>query len=264
MKNIERKLPNLPIVYYISGEKNKESILFIHAAFADHTQYDNQVKYFEERYKVITVDLIGHGKSINVNKGDTIENTAVNIKAILDSENISKINLVGISIGAVLIQDFANKYPEMVSTMSCFGTYDINNFDPTIQKQNSKGQVIMMLKAIFSIKWFAKSNKLISAITPKAQETFYNMNIKFPKKSFMYLSTLKNLVNRQDSEKRSYPLLIGCGDKDVPLAITSAKVWHDSEPESLLITITNSGHLVNLDNPMEFNQIIERFIASSN
>lgn len=70
-------------------------------------------------------------------------------------ENIEKVHLVGISIGAILIQDFANKYPDMVSSLACFGAYDINNFDISMQKENGKAQVLMMLKAIFSIKWFA-------------------------------------------------------------------------------------------------------------
>jgi len=43
----------------------------------------------------------------------------------------------------------------------------------------------MMLKAIISIKWFAKSNKLISATTTEAQEKFYQMNIRFKKRSFI-------------------------------------------------------------------------------
>ncbi|MFI3202352.1 MAG: hypothetical protein R3Y54_12685 [Eubacteriales bacterium] len=44
----------------------------------------------------------------------------------------------------VLIQDFANQYSEMVSSIACFGGYDINNFDVSMQKENGKAQGLMM------------------------------------------------------------------------------------------------------------------------
>lgn len=77
------------------------------------------------------------------------------------NRKIEKIHIVGISLGAVLAQDFANQYPEAVQSLACFGGYDINNFDAKMQKENSASQTLMMLKALFSIKWFAKSNKNI-------------------------------------------------------------------------------------------------------
>ena len=44
----------------------------------------------------------------------------------METEKIEKINLVGVSIGAVLVQDFANKYPSKVSSLTCIGGYDNN------------------------------------------------------------------------------------------------------------------------------------------
>lgn len=52
--------------------------------------------------------------------------------------------------------------------------------------------MLMMLKAMISIKWFAKANRKISAYTRQAQDDFYDMNIGFPKKSFMFLAGLSN------------------------------------------------------------------------
>ena len=40
------------------------------------------------------------------------------------------------SLGAVLAQNFADRYPEAVQSLACFGGYDINNFDAEIQKKN--------------------------------------------------------------------------------------------------------------------------------
>ncbi len=256
---ISKKINSTPMCYYISENRYKETVLFIHAAFADNTQYSKQIEEFSQKFTVITVDLIGHGNSTKTQKGDGIEKTSQYIKAILQEENIKKVHLVGVSIGAVLIQDFANQYPEMVSSISCFGGYDINNFDVSMQKENGKAQGLMMLKAIFSIKWFAQSNKLISAYTPQAQEEFYQMNIRFPKKSFMYLAGLNSMVNKYTT-KRNYPILIGCGDKDIPMELKAVEMWHELEPDSEVIILNNAGHLVNMDAPQEFNKVVIDFV----
>lgn len=260
MKTVNKKLKDIPIHYFITDNIADESILFVHAAFADHTSFDKQVEYFSDKYKVIAIDLIGHGKSLGIKKNNSIHNTAAYIKQILADENIEKVHLVGVSLGALLVQDFANKYSYNVSSLCCIGGYDINNFDITMQKENSGGQMKMMLKAIFSIKWFAEDNKRISAITPEAQDAFFQMNIKFKKSSFRYLATLSKLINKCKTQERQYPLLIGCGDRDIPMELKAARMWHESEPKSNLVIFKNSGHLANMDAPQEFNRVLDDFI----
>lgn len=257
----QRTLIGTPVHYWIVNTDTTESILFIHAAFADHTSFDEQVNYFLKDYQVITLDLIGHGKSTVAKKDDGIDKTSDYIRQLLDVEGIDKVHLVGISIGAVLIQDFANKFPDRIASLCCIGGYDVNNFDPSMQKENSGEQMKMMLKALFSVKWFAQSNKLISAVTPEAQEKFYQMNIRFKKSSFRYLAGLSRLVNRHKPMPRNYPIMIGCGDKDIPMAIKVANVWHDSEPASKLVIFENAGHLVNMDVPDKFNDILHQFLT---
>ena len=182
------QLADSPIVYYAAENGHDQWILFLHAAFVDHNMFNAQVEYFKEFYNVITVDIIGHGASTQTKKGDALTKMSQWIHQILGVHQISRVHLVGVSLGSVLVQDFANHYPEQVASLACFGGYDINDFDAQAQKENSSAQMLMMLKAIFSVKWFAEDNKKISAYTPKAQNEFYEMNIRFPKKSFMYLA----------------------------------------------------------------------------
>lgn len=252
----EKILKHTPIHYWINGTKEGKAILFIHPAFANHNCFNSQLDYFKN-YRVITLDLIGHGKSIG--KG-TIVKTANYIKQIMESENVDKINLVGISMGAILVQDFANKYPDMVASLSCIGGYDINNFDPKLQKGNTKQQMKMMLKAIFSIKAFAESNKKTAAYTSDAQEKFYQMNLEFKKSSFRYLATLNKLVNKCKTKKRNYPLLIGVGEHDNDMAKKASLMWHEAEPNSEYVEFLGAGHIVNMDTPEQFNKKIENII----
>lgn len=253
------QLEESPIVYYISENDKAEWILFLHAAFVNHNMFQAQIDYFQDKYNILTLDLIGHGKSVKVRKSDRIDQMSLWISRILKTEKIEKVHIVGISLGAVIAQDFANRYPEAVQSLACFGGYDINNFDIRMQKENSRSQLLMMLKAICSIRWFAESNKKISAYTPQAQQDFYEMNIQFPKKSFRYFASLKSMINVRQAKPRSYPLLIGCGKYDIPMERSAVEMWKKKEPECGVIIFEGAGHCVNMDTPNEFNAAMEEF-----
>lgn len=254
---IKKKLDNTSIYYWINDSDAETSILFLHPAFADHSCFDKQMKYFGNHFKVIALDLIGHGCSLG--KG-SITDTADNIAAIMKTEKIGKINLVGVSIGAVLVADFANQYPDQLASLCCIGGYDINHFKPELQKGNSSQQMKMMLRGFLSIRKFAEENKKISAYTPEAQEQFYNMNLHFKKSSFRYLAPLGSLINKHETQERSYPLLIGVGEHDNEMAIKASKQWAESEPTARFVIFSGAGHIVNMDTPDAFNKELESLL----
>ncbi|MBD5497826.1 MAG: alpha/beta hydrolase [Lachnospiraceae bacterium] len=258
MKKVE--LPDSPLVYFCEKKDDAvEWLLFLHAAFVDHRMYNAQIAYFKERYNLLLPDIIGHGESVNAKKGDSLDNMSGWIKEILDRESVEKIHITGVSLGAVLAQDFANHYPDRVKSLACFGGYDINHFDSSMQKENGGAQMRMMLKAMVSVKWFAKENRKISAYTEEAQDAFYQLNLRFPKKSFLYLATLNRMVNVCETDGRNYPLLIGCGEHDIPMEKEAVKSWAESEPDCTVKIFEGAGHCVNMDVPQAFNAALEAF-----
>ncbi len=253
-------LEKSPIAYYIDiTNTNKEWLVFIHAAFVDHRMFEKQFEYFSGKYNLLAIDILGHGNSINAKKGDKIEKMSYWIDQIFQKHNISAAHFVGVSLGTVFIQDFANKYENKVLSLACFGGYDINNFDNTKQKANSKNQMKMMLKALFSIKWFSKANKKISAYTSDAQTAFYNLNIQFKKSSFRYLAGLQKFINKFPKKQRIYKLLVGCGEHDIPMEIEIVNDWAKYENCDKII-FKGAGHCVNMDVPKEFNLYLENFL----
>ncbi len=255
----KNQIEGSPIIYYVSGKEHNEWVLFLHAAFVNHKMFQAQFDYFKSKHNIMLLDIIGHGQSTKTKKGDSIDKMPRWIYDILKVEKIELIHIVGVSLGSVLAQDFANHYPKVVKSLACFGGYDINNFDVKMQKENRMSQVLMMLKAIFSIKWFSKANKMISAYSERAQQEFYEMNILFSKKSFVYLSTLSEMVNKHKQQARNYPLMIGCGEYDVPLELKAIKKWQNNEPTCTVKVFENAGHCVNMDVPQAFNTAIEDF-----
>lgn len=256
-------LENSPIAYYIDDAANKEWLVFIHAAFVDHRMFEKQFDYFSGKYNLLAIDILGHGNSIHAKKGDKIEKMSDWINRIFQKHDIPASHFVGVSLGSVFIQDFANKYENKVLSLACFGGYDINNFDIAKQKANSKSQMKMMMKALFSIKWFAEANKKISAYTSEAQTAFYDLNIRFKKSSLMYLARLQNLINKYPNKQRKYKLLVGCGEHDIPTEIEIVNEWAEYENCEKII-MKGAGHCVNMDVPQEFNIYLEKFLQNGN
>lgn len=257
-----KKLSHSPITYFISRTTHTDWVLLIHAAFVHHNMFQSQFSYFQNKFNILAIDIIGHGQSMDTQKGDRIDQMSTWIFDILQAENIKKVHIVGVSLGAILAQDFANHFPGFVSSLACFGGYDINHFDMKLQKKNATKQLLMMLKALISVKWFAKENKKISAYTLQAQNDFFEMNILFPKKSFMFLATLNSMVNKYKTGKRTYPLLIGCGNLDIPMELEAIKQWKINEPDCRVVIFQHAGHCVNMDVPQEFNRTLEDFWSS--
>ena len=82
----EKILTDSPIHYWVNESKSDKAILFIHPAFGTHACFDEQLKAFDD-CKIITIDLIGHGKSIGEGK---IEDTTKYIYEIKKQSFIIK------------------------------------------------------------------------------------------------------------------------------------------------------------------------------
>lgn len=249
-------------IHYFSNEKQgAESILFLHPAFSDHTCFDNQIDFFAEHFNVITVDLLGHGLSAVGKSKDKIDHSFKHINQILTKENIEKIHIVGVSMGSLLAQDFAIKFPSKILSVTALGGYDINSIYPEINKSQRKEMLKWLLKVLFSMDSFRKYAASISAIKEHEQANFYKSTKGFTRKSFTVMSALGNIIAERENPHKSYPLLILSGEKDNELALQVAHKWHGKEAESRFHIVKNAGHCANMDNPIEFNKTVLDFIT---
>lgn len=262
--NIEKKqLKSIPLVYYAAGPANAPLLVCLHAAFLNHDMFKQQVQYFKGNYRLLMPDLLGHGESQNIKTKQSIADSAAHINEMMEQEGGCLAHFLGVSIGGLLAQDFANRYPDRVLSLCAVGAYDINNYNAVLQRQQSKQQLGFMAKALVSIPWFSKSNAAISAITPAAQQHFFEMNRVYKRSSLRYMATLGTIMNRPNPPKYTYPLLILCGQHDNELALTLATSWHQSTPQSQHKIIADAGHCVNMDNPVVFNKTVEEFLKST-
>ena len=84
---------------YTTTGKADTTLLFVHGAFINKDYWNAQVDFFSPNYKVVTIDLAGHGKS-DKNRNDwSIQAFGEDIVRVIKELNLSNIILIGHSLG---------------------------------------------------------------------------------------------------------------------------------------------------------------------
>lgn len=93
--------------YEVRGEG--DPIIFIHGSGASWKMWEPQIESFSRKYKMIMIDMRGHGESSKHFPNDeySMRVIAQDLKSFLDSLGINKTHILGLSQGAVVAQLFA-------------------------------------------------------------------------------------------------------------------------------------------------------------
>src|SRR5690606_29537370 len=89
---------NAEINYNVYGDGGA-TLLFVHGAYIDQTYWDKQVEYFKDDYKVVTLDLPGHGKSGKDRKHWSIRGFADDVYTLIKKLHLKNVILIGHSMG---------------------------------------------------------------------------------------------------------------------------------------------------------------------
>lgn len=101
------------INYYEYGQEGPV-LVFLHGWSCDASYWREQVGYFKEKYRMVLIDLAGHGRSGGDRENYTMEAFGQDVKAVVDSIGAEKVVLIGHSMGALVIAEAARLMPERV------------------------------------------------------------------------------------------------------------------------------------------------------
>jgi pimeloyl-ACP methyl ester carboxylesterase len=114
---LERKTCRAPdgvtIVYSVAGAGDT-ALVFIHGGMADRSFYAAQLEAFAARYRVIAVDLAGHGESGRDRTKWGIREFAGDVKAVVEAERLNRAILFGNSLGGPVAVEAALLLPGRV------------------------------------------------------------------------------------------------------------------------------------------------------
>ena len=104
------------------------AVLLVHAIGCDHRMWDGLGTALAPRFRVIRMDVRGHGRSAVTPGPYTLDQLADDARELLDSLEIDKAHWVGLSMGGMIGQAFALRHPArlrklvLANTTSTYGT----------------------------------------------------------------------------------------------------------------------------------------------
>jgi pimeloyl-ACP methyl ester carboxylesterase len=114
---------------YINGIKvcfqivgNGYPLVLIHGFGSKKESFMAQVPVLSKRFRVLSYDARGAGKTERPNIPYTMDMFTEDLKALMDYLNIKKAHLLGLSLGGMIALTFINKYPNMVNKLILINT----------------------------------------------------------------------------------------------------------------------------------------------
>lgn len=100
-------------VHWASAGKGKTTVVLVHGWTADSSTWRHQVPVLAKKYRVITLDLPGHGQSEAPKDGKySMDLFARAVDSVRRDAKVKRCVLVGHSMGAPVIRQYARLYPE--------------------------------------------------------------------------------------------------------------------------------------------------------
>ena len=236
----------------------KQSLVFIAGSGGDHTAWLNQYAQLKKKYNIVAVDLPGHGRSEGTGERH-VKDYCVWIKNLLDDLGLNEPILVGHSLGAAIALQFAVSHPKKIAGIVCLGggmKMPVNPFMLEFLKTNPAQMPAEITELICKFSLAKENRPQFSAVLQK--------NISGSKVDILYgdLSACDEMDLTGEAEKIKVPALIICGAEDKMTPPDLSRALAANITGSSLEIIAGAGHMVMLEQPVEFCKALEKFTAS--
>jgi len=112
----------IDLYYKIRGVGNY-TLVFVHEWCNDMTYWENQIPAFSSGYKVVVLDLAGHGLSGVERESWSMEAFGQDVVSVIEKEGLKNVILVGHGMGGAVILEAARTIPERVIGLVGVDTY---------------------------------------------------------------------------------------------------------------------------------------------
>lgn len=101
---------DVTLAYDERGDREAQPLVLIHGVSMSRRYFHRQLEPLSERYRVIAVDLRGHGDSSNAPAGHTIPHYARDLERFLAALELERPVLLGWSMGAFVLHDYIKQF----------------------------------------------------------------------------------------------------------------------------------------------------------
>lgn len=240
-------------------------VVLVHGFPLDSRMWANQAQALASKYRVITPDLRGFGRSPS-NEPFTIEALADDVHALLERVGALPCVLAGFSMGGYVALAFAKKYPAelrgliLVDTRAegdtAEGKAGRQKSVELVRQGGSKAIADQMLPKLLVPEDQRRG--------PKVAEVVRQMIESCPPLTIEH--ALIAMRDREDYSRTlpsiAVPTLILVGEKDAITPTAMSRAMHEAIPRSQLAVIPDAGHMSPLENPDDVNRALQGFLRS--
>lgn len=260
MKSYILNYKEVPITYYTNQNKDKETLLFLHAAFSSSKAFEDQYQHFKDSYNIILIDMPGHGETGPNKKRVNFKSIEDITYQILKQENVSSVHIIGVSLGSLVAQAFAYKYPDIISSVVVIGGYSIHKDYQKVLKEQKKEQRRWMPAMLFSFNnKFKKNTVTQAAYTKEGIDKFLHSMNDFKFSTFMTMDGANSFFVDMQAPV-AYPILVVYGEHENQITLEAGKTFVSKEPNAEVVYVEGAGHCVNLDQNDKFNTILNSWL----
>lgn len=235
-------------------------LVLVHGYLGSSEMWCHQRDYLSNFCRVISPALPGFGESYKAQSLDSIHEMAKFIISIIDEKKIDKFNLLGHSMGGMIVQEIAKLEGDRINKLICFATGSIGEIpgrfepiDETRKKLKDEGTEVSFSRV--PKKWFVKGDKDKNYYLCK--NAVQNVSSKTADNA---LKAMKNWSGRDDLKNIKNETLIVWGDKDISYNFDQIDTLNKNIKNSKLEIFEGCSHNVHLEETEKFNNLIKKFI----
>ncbi len=234
--------------YTVSGKG--PAVVFLHGFLENSSMWEVYEERLNHRFKVLAIDLPGHGKTTCFGYVHSMELMAEMVLGVLKKEKLRKVSFVGHSMGGYVALAFAEAYPDMMKGLCLF--FSTARADTKVKKEGRN-------KAISLVKRNAKSfvrHSIPLLFRPKNRILFRD-EIKALKSEALrtskqgIIAALEGMKIRDDREIvikfAPYPVHFVIGEKDPIIPLDQIMEQLRDKPHISYKVIKGCGHMGHIE-----------------
>ncbi len=256
---IEKKTCPAPdgvkIVYSAAG-KGEPALVFIHGGLANRKFYDGQLRAFADRYRVIAVDLPGHGDSGVNRKTWGLPEFGADVAAVCEAEKLNRVILIGNSLGGPVAIEAALLLPG--KALGVIGVDTFQSLDYSMTPEQARQRALA-----FRDDYAGATKEMVKSLFHKdadpelVADAERRMAKTSPEAAYQMFLSLGGYNPADSARKLTVPLRAVNGD----LYPTDFRAVRKVKPDFDAVIMLQTGHYPMLERPEEFNRNLVEFIV---
>ena len=240
-----------------------EVVLLIHGLGSSSGDWEPQVPVLASRYRVLAVDLRGHGQSSKPAGPYSIAMFADDVAELIEALGVSPCHVVGLSLGAMITLELAATRADIVRSAVVVNAGP--HFVPSTLRQ--KAMVLQRMLVVRTVGLEKLGHVVAERTLPNEDQVELRERVAAviaDNDKDAYVASMKAIIGWSVVDRLGQitsPVLVVASEYDyTPVSAKVAIV--DGAEDALLIVVTGARHLLPVEMPDTFNEILITFLAA--